>query len=331
MTVSLVAGGVTITGLSSITVGVSTLVVVLVSRVSVSMGPLEVVTDEYVSALAAGAVKPVTAKVPNVKNNANFMESSSFYYFPLCSRLLDVGVREFCSNCSASANNSTAVGIELARFSSNQFSFANNPMLLFHQPSKTEIDLFISDQISESDQSTSPFTYTAIGATAGDDLPSGYNVDHHRAKLGTGSDAYERAKQAIRTWRMFDCPWLQLCWPDAPIEKDTVVAPIAKLFGFWSLNACKIVYVVDQPPNANGLAKFGFAYGTLAQHAESGEERFTVEFDQATQEVTYDVLAFSRPNQLLSQIGYPLARKLQKRFATDSMAAMLRAVQAPTK
>jgi hypothetical protein len=68
------AGGVTITGRSSITVGVSTLVVVLVSRVSVSIGPLEVVTDEYVSALAAGAEKLVTAMAPNVKNNANFMD-----------------------------------------------------------------------------------------------------------------------------------------------------------------------------------------------------------------------------------------------------------------
>jgi hypothetical protein len=47
---------------------------VLVSRVSVSIGLVDVVTDEYVSALAAGTVKPVTATAPNVKNNANFMD-----------------------------------------------------------------------------------------------------------------------------------------------------------------------------------------------------------------------------------------------------------------
>jgi uncharacterized protein (UPF0548 family) len=198
-------------------------------------------------------------------------------------------------------------------------------MLLFHQPSRTEIDLFISDQ------SALTFSYKAVGATAGGGLPVGYKVDHHRANLGTGADAYEGAKTAIRSWRMFDFPWLQLCWPDQPIEKDIVVGVIAKHFGFWSLNACRIVYVIDQPPDSFGLSRFGFAYGTLAEHAESGEERFTVEFDTATQAVTYDVLAFSRPNQLLSQIGYPLARNLQKKFAIDSMSAMLRAVQATTK
>jgi uncharacterized protein (UPF0548 family) len=202
-------------------------------------------------------------------------------------------------------------------------------MLLFHQPSKVEIDLFIGDQRASS------FTYNSAGATAGIELPAGYTVDHHRMTIGTGADAYERAKGAIRSWRMFDFPWLQLCWSDAPIEKGTVVAVIANHFGFWSLNACRIVYVVDhvagEPSNSGGISRFGFAYGTLAEHAESGEERFTVEFDNTTQAVTYDVLAFSRPNQLLSKLGYPLTRKLQKQFAADSMAAMLRAVQAAPK
>jgi uncharacterized protein (UPF0548 family) len=214
-------------------------------------------------------------------------------------------------------------------------------MLLFHQPSKADIDLFIGDQRALS------FTYSSVGATASNDLPAGYTVDHHRMKLGTGADAYERAKGAIRSWRMFDFPWLQLCWSDAPIEKGTVVAVLANHFGFWSLNACRIVYVIDdvvdnvvdnvvdhvtdEPSNSGGISRFGFAYGTLAEHAESGEERFTVEFDNTTKAVTYDVLAFSRPNQLLSKLGYPLARKLQKQFAADSMAAMLRAVQAAPK
>jgi hypothetical protein len=35
---------------------------------------------------------------------------------------------------------------------------------------------------------------------------------------------------------------------------------------------------------------------------------------------------FARPNQLLDQLGSPLVRRLQKRFARDSAAAMARAI-----
>jgi uncharacterized protein (UPF0548 family) len=39
--------------------------------------------------------------------------------------------------------------------------------------------------------------------------------------------------------------------------------------------------------------------------------------------VFYDLYAFSRPNQLLAKLGYPLARHLQHRFARDSLQAMV--------
>jgi uncharacterized protein (UPF0548 family) len=51
-----------------------------------------------------------------------------------------------------------------------------------------------------------------------------------------------------------------------------------------------------------------------------------VEWREADGAVWYDILAFSRPRQLLARLGYPLARRLQKRFARDSAAAMQRAV-----
>jgi uncharacterized protein (UPF0548 family) len=125
---------------------------------------------------------------------------------------------------------------------------------------------------------------------------------------------------------MFDMPWIQLCWPDAAIEESATVAVLLSHFGFWSLNASRIVYVIDE----NGSdKKFGFAYGTLVQHAERGEERFSVEFHSKDQSVWYDVCAFSKPN-LLARLAYPFARSLQKRFAADSKLAMQRAVSSPS-
>jgi Domain of unknown function (DUF1990) len=38
-----------------------------------------------------------------------------------------------------------------------------------------------------------------------------------------------------------------------------------------------------------------------------------------------DLLAVSRPNHILARLGFPYARHLQRRFASDSLRAMQRA------
>ena len=75
--------------------------------------------------------------------------------------------------------------------------------------------------------------------------------------------------------------------------------------------------------------KYGFAYGTLPDHGERGEERFMVEFN-ADQTVWYDLYAFSRPSTI-ARLAYPFTRVLQKRFGTDSKTAMQKAVQVGLK
>jgi uncharacterized protein (UPF0548 family) len=129
---------------------------------------------------------------------------------------------------------------------------------------------------------------------------------------------------AIRAWKVFSMPWVNLHWPSAPIQIGTNVAVRVFHFGLHSLNACRIVYVVDEE---GSVKRFGFAYGTLTEHAESGEERFTIEWDRTNDEVWYDILAFSRPRHVFARLGYPLSRLLQKRFAQGSMVAMLEAAK----
>jgi len=94
---------------------------------------------------------------------------------------------------------------------------------------------------------------------------------------------------------------------------------LAHHLGFWSLHVARIVYVIDEP------RKYVFAYGTLAEHAESGEEWFGVE-QRDDHSVWYEVLAFSREKHLLAKIGYPFTRSLQRKFRRDSGLAMQRAV-----
>jgi uncharacterized protein (UPF0548 family) len=176
---------------------------------------------------------------------------------------------------------------------------------------------FIASQAGED------FSYAPVGATRGDP-PSGFVVDHNRIEVGRGKEAFEAACGALADWRMFDLGWVELFPSDAPLETGSNVAVLATVFGLWFLNGCRIAYTID---DEGPVRRFGFAYGTLPDHAESGEERFTVEWHRRDDSVWYDVLAFSRPNQFLAKVGYPLARVLQKRFATDSKHAMLRHTQ----
>ena len=113
-------------------------------------------------------------------------------------------------------------------------------------------------------------------------------------------------------------PWVQLCWPDTPVEAGAAVAVLVSHLGFWSLNACRIVYVMEE---GGPMERYGFAYGTLPDHQAFGEERFTVEYDTTDGVVWYDLFAFSRPGGL-ARMAYPFTRVLQKRFARDSKLAM---------
>jgi len=188
-------------------------------------------------------------------------------------------------------------------------------MFLMHEPSERKVESFISSQRG------SRLSYGPEGITRNPPA-SGYNTDHNRLSLGSGLQAYRAAAAAIRKWKMFDIGWVRLFRDDTPIEVGSTVAVVVRHLGFWSMNACRIVYLIEE---GGLLERYGFAYGTLSEHAERGEERFTVEWNRQDDTVWYDILAVSRPGRLAS-LGYPYARGLQRRFARDSKEAMMRAV-----
>jgi uncharacterized protein (UPF0548 family) len=189
-------------------------------------------------------------------------------------------------------------------------------MFLLSKPSGASIQQFIASQ-RDLDFS---FPNAVIDSM---EAPRGYTVDHNRVELGEGEDVFALAVSALKRWEMFNVGWLELMWPEAPIEAGTTVAVLVHHFGFWSLNACKIVRVIDE---VEPVRRYGFVYGTLPDHAERGQERFTVEWRNDSGKIFYDIFACSRPNKLFAKLGYPFTRALQRRFARDSLQAMLRAV-----
>ncbi|HWW14225.1 MAG TPA: DUF1990 domain-containing protein [Candidatus Dormibacteraeota bacterium] len=190
-------------------------------------------------------------------------------------------------------------------------------MFLLSRPCESHIRRILAGQRA------SDFSYPDVGATRGEP-PAGYAVLQGRVDLGLGSTTFDRAAEALRRWKMFAVPRIQLCWPTTPIQPGEAVAVVIRHFGFWSLNCCKIAYVIDEE---GPVRRFGFAYGTLPEHAEQGEERFTVEWHRASDVVCYDILSFSRPGSLKVKVAYPAARWLQRSFLRQSSAAMVDAVR----
>ncbi|MDQ3181838.1 MAG: DUF1990 domain-containing protein [Acidobacteriota bacterium] len=191
-------------------------------------------------------------------------------------------------------------------------------MFLFDKPSEKEISDFIAAQ------SRVPFSYREVGVTINQASPVGYPINRYRKELGKGQQTYKNAVKALCSWQMYALDWTRLYPSNAPIKEGEVVATLVKHLGFWSINPCRIIYLIDE--ESEKLNRYGFAFGTLPAHSEQGEEQFLVEWDKEGDTVWYELYAFAKPQNWLAKIGFPFVSFLQKHFAAQSYRAMLKAV-----
>jgi len=170
-----------------------------------------------------------------------------------------------------------------------------------------------------------PLSYPETLATLGE-APAGYTVDRNRFRVGGGAEAFRLAARALSEWRHFETGWTEVLPGEAPVAEGGVVCVAARHFGFYSLNPARILRVLDERGRYPGYRRYGFVYGTLPEHSERGEERFSVEL-LPDGSVWYDLYSFARGGSALVRLGYPARRLLQRRFARDSGRAMRRAVR----
>jgi uncharacterized protein (UPF0548 family) len=185
-------------------------------------------------------------------------------------------------------------------------------MFFVRRPSRRAIDRFLRDS------QELPLSYGPIGIVNGE-TPC-RDLDEAIVAMGRGRTDFDRARAALIAWKQFDIGWVETFPRHAPLEVGTVVAVLIRHLRFWSLNGCRVLY------NVGGNGRFGFAYGTLTNHAESGEELFDVFLDPESDEVRYRIRATSKPQAALTRIGQPIVRALQARFRRDSAAVMQRAI-----
>jgi uncharacterized protein (UPF0548 family) len=187
-------------------------------------------------------------------------------------------------------------------------------MFFLHEPSPQDVGKFVTASRDL------PLSYGAVGLAK--EPRAGFAVDEQIAVIGNGAAAFERAASALAAWKHFDLSWVSVRPPGLPIDPGTVVAVVVRHLGLWSMNGCRVVYSVG----ARSGQEFGFAYGTLTNHAEAGEEIFKVSLDPNSGDVTYSIRAVSRPQALLARLGYPVTRSLQARFRRESARAMIQAL-----
>jgi len=189
-------------------------------------------------------------------------------------------------------------------------------MFLMRRPSSQQIARFLD----ESKALTLSYEPEGIAQST----HPGFHADEQVAVVGSGAADYLRGVTALTEWKHFQLGWVDIFPARAPIVPGTVVAVAIRHLGFWSLNGARVVYEVGSRTEG---ARFGFAYGTLPNHAEAGEELFEVFIDPPTGEVVYRLRAASRPRAVLARLGQPIVRVLQARFRRDSLAAMTRATR----
>ncbi len=182
-------------------------------------------------------------------------------------------------------------------------------MISLHLPTLDKVKAFLTTQ------AVLPYSYQNVQHTQHPEKVANFDNDQIKVKIGEGDADFDLAKIAIQNWQMFPARWTLILPVNAPIQENISVAMYAHFLGVWWRNACRIVYVIDEP------TQFGFAYGTLPGHVEAGEELFLVSKDN-NGSVWYELKAFSRPRHWLAKLAYPIMRRLQARFRRDSAQAM---------
>jgi uncharacterized protein (UPF0548 family) len=147
-------------------------------------------------------------------------------------------------------------------------------------------------------------TYAEVGATRSLPLPPQYDHLHYRTRLGTGSEVFAAAGEAVLTFRMHRAIGARIV-----ATADRAAPGVRLTVGLGPFTVpCQVVYVLDEPNRT------GFGYGTLPGHQERGEEAFVVERDDQDR-VWFRMIAFSRPARWPAVLGGPLTGIFQRVYA----------------
>lgn len=198
-------------------------------------------------------------------------------------------------------------------------------MLFLLKPSENSIRSRLAERAAMT------YSYPHVGATRSKP-PAGWRINHLRLQVGTGRAKFDTVVNALFSWKLLAIDGLEV-FPSTPtLDRNTDVAILSRHFGIWSVDFCRVIYLLRDEPEQDGkVLRTGFGYGTLPGHAVRGEEIFSVEWHPATDEVWYDIYSFSLPATPLVRLIAPIARATQKRFVRASLEKAARPAAQPDR
>ncbi|MFD3405702.1 DUF1990 family protein [Kribbella sp. NPDC058693] len=155
-------------------------------------------------------------------------------------------------------------------------------------------------------------TYDVVGSTRYVETPAGYHRLEYRQRIGTGDEVFQRAADALLSWRMQPAAGLPMTATDTTAQLGSnslgrlgpgLLIGRSPLDGIGLPVPCRVVWTVNEPD------RIGFAYGTLQGHPESGEESFIVTRDPDG--IYFTVRAYSRGATWYTRLAGPVTRKAQ--------------------
>jgi uncharacterized protein (UPF0548 family) len=167
----------------------------------------------------------------------------------------------------------------------------------------------------------------------------GYRICSRRVKVGEGWKTYRRAKSNLQNWNHVNLLGWTSVLPDTAVKTGSEFCLNARVLGVWIMNPLKTVYIeqkrtklpvlnmVPVLPLGYTSAKYSFAGGTLKGHLLKGEERYSVSIDKKDKSVHYQVASISKPDHILSRLGYPIVCLLQSNFIRQSARSMARQIK----
>jgi uncharacterized protein (UPF0548 family) len=159
------------------------------------------------------------------------------------------------------------------------------------------------DELLERARAASP---TFSGAT------DGLRYDTYSGVIGHD---WARACDGLRAWAAHAGADIRVVPEAAPLTVGETIVGCGPVLGpLHVVIPCRISSVVD------AADRFGFTYVTLPGHPECGEETFVLSRDG--DDVVLTMSSYSRPAELLAQLGGPVSRLIQRRTNHAYIAGM---------
>jgi len=160
-------------------------------------------------------------------------------------------------------------------------------------------------------------TYDHAGSTL-TNAPDGI---HDRIVTLDTAGTLEPARRTLRRWAAHDGIKASIHPADAPLVVGATVVVVAPFGPIRMIAPTRIVAVVDDD------ARFGFAYGTLPGHPESGEELFMAEVT-APGRLRLTVRVQARPATPLLRVVGPVVTRISDRAAHAYLRSWAAAIEA---